>query len=135
MRLHCGQRPETYIGFVALRPMPCLLHGSAKSHFKQRICQAGARFFAGMSFWAARFAVESFVLMSQPFLPFSESVGELFCGRNFLGKGAMSALLHPLKPPSNSSETSATWAASFLSHNEMAWLPFAKSRVPISIAK
>jgi hypothetical protein len=88
-----------------------LLHGSAKSHFKQRICQPGARFFAGMSFWAARFAVESFVLMSQPFLPFSESVGELFCGRNFLGKGAMSALLHPLKPPSNSSDASATWAA------------------------
>jgi hypothetical protein len=55
-----------------------LLHGSAKSHFKQRICQADARFFTGMSFLAARFVVESFALMSQLFLPFSEPVGELF---------------------------------------------------------
>jgi hypothetical protein len=67
---------------MALRRMPCLPHGSVKPQFKHRSCQPDARFFAAMTFSAAFFAVESFALMSQQFLLFSKSTGELFLHKN-----------------------------------------------------
>ena len=78
MRLQCGQRLKAYDFSPDLGRAPCLSNGSAKSHFKQRICQAGACFFAAMNFAAAFFAVESFALMSLLLLPFSRRAGELF---------------------------------------------------------
>ena len=51
MRLHCGQRPKTNLRPEALSRVVGLSHGSVESHFKHRICQLAARFFAFIILW------------------------------------------------------------------------------------
>jgi hypothetical protein len=63
---------------AALARAPRLIHGSVQPHFRQRICQPGARFLAAMTFSAVILGVESPALMSGTVLHLSASTGELF---------------------------------------------------------
>jgi hypothetical protein len=103
MRLHFGQRPKTYDRSAALDRVPCLPHGSAQPHFRQRICQPDACFFAAMTFSAAVLAIESLALMSQQFLHFSESTGELFLQQKFPGESGFICPVASRNAPLNSS--------------------------------
>jgi hypothetical protein len=65
-----------------------------------------------MTFSAAVLAIESLALMSQQFLHFSESTGELFLQQKFPGESGFVCPVASRNAPLNSSKAPATSAAS-----------------------